>query len=55
MSSLWLAPLAAGMVGAAALAVSARWLRREVASLQAMMRPLRTRHNDWSDRPQRAR
>ncbi len=55
MNSLWLAPLAAGTLGAAALAVTARWLRREVTRLQTMMRPLRTPDADRADRARRTR
>ncbi|HET6963823.1 MAG TPA: hypothetical protein VFH58_03560 [Acidimicrobiales bacterium] len=48
---MWTAPLIAGGVGAAVLAVAAGLVRREVARLQRSMRPLRVR----SERPRRPR
>jgi cytochrome c-type biogenesis protein CcmH/NrfF len=43
MNPLWLAPLAVGVVGAAALAVAARRVSRDAAELQRSLRPLRVR------------
>ncbi len=42
MSPLWWAPLAAGAGGAAAVALVARGVAREVAALRRAMMPLRT-------------
>jgi hypothetical protein len=43
MSALWFAPLAVGVAGAVAIAAVARSLGRDVAKLQASLRPLRAR------------
>jgi hypothetical protein len=43
MSALWFAPLAVGAAGAVAAVVLSRALGRDVAKLQASLRPLRTR------------
>ncbi|HWE57671.1 MAG TPA: hypothetical protein VG435_19370 [Acidimicrobiales bacterium] len=41
LSSVWLAPLIAGAIGAGVLTAAAAVTRREVARLQKAMRPLR--------------
>jgi hypothetical protein len=43
LSVAWIAPLAVGGAAAAALAVVAARLRREVAALQRSLRPLRVK------------
>jgi hypothetical protein len=43
LSPLWIAPLVAGGVGAAALVAAAAVVRREVSDLQRSMRPLRVK------------
>jgi hypothetical protein len=43
MSALWFAPLAVSAAGAVGAVVLARSLGRDVAKLQASLRPLRTR------------
>jgi hypothetical protein len=43
MSAVWFAPLAVSVAGAVAVAALARSLGRDVAKLQASLRPLRTR------------
>lgn len=43
MSALWLVPLAISAAGAVAAVVVARSLGRDVAKLQASLRPLRAR------------
>lgn len=52
ISAAWLVPLIAGGAGAAALAVAAAVVRREVAELQKAMRPLRIPARPPRRRPQ---
>jgi hypothetical protein len=51
LSPVWIAPLVAGALGAAALVGAAAIVRKEVAQLQRSMRPLRVKDRIRSTPP----
>jgi hypothetical protein len=54
MSAIWLAPLAVSVAGAAAAVALAKSVGRDVAKLQASLRPLRSRGTTRGRRPDRS-